>query len=78
VVPHRDKDVGYGAHGYDNANKDMEAIFYAMGPAFKKRYVHPTFNNVDLYPLIAEILGLVPAQVDGKPENVEGMLVGVD
>ena len=78
VVPYQDKEVSFGAHGYDNANKDMEAIFYAMGPAFKIRYVHPTFNNVDIYPLIARILELEPAPVDGKIENVEGMLVRMD
>lgn len=32
-----------GTHGYDPGNKDMHAIFYACGPAFKKGYVHPTF-----------------------------------
>ncbi len=52
----------------------MHAIFYATGPAFKKGHLHPTFNNVDLYPLMAHILQLTPAEVDGKFGNVEGML----
>jgi hypothetical protein len=30
---------------------------------------------VDLYPLMAEILGLEPAEVDGKLEKVIDMLV---
>jgi alkaline phosphatase D len=64
-----------GAHGYDNDNKDMHAMFFAMGPDFKNNYLQPTFNNVDIYPLIAHIFGLTPASVDGKLENVEGMLV---
>jgi alkaline phosphatase D len=63
-----------GTHGYDNDNTDMHAIFYAMGPAFKINYIHPTFNNVDIYPLISEILKLQPAEVDGKLENVSEML----
>jgi alkaline phosphatase D len=63
-----------GDHGYDNMNTDMHAIFYAIGPAFKKGYTQPTFNNVDLYPLFAHILKLQPAAVDGKFENVKGML----
>lgn len=63
-----------GDHGYDNRNTDMHAIFYATGPAFKKNHLHPTFNNVDLYPLMAHILGLVPAEVDGEFDNVFGML----
>lgn len=63
-----------GAHGWDNANKDMHTIFYARGPAFKSNHIHPPFELVDLYPLITRILGLEPAPVDGKIERVEGML----
>jgi predicted AlkP superfamily pyrophosphatase or phosphodiesterase len=64
-----------GAHGWDNANKDMHTIFYAMGPAFKQNYKHPPIEVVDIYPLITTILGLEPAEVDGKAERVEGMLL---
>jgi predicted AlkP superfamily pyrophosphatase or phosphodiesterase len=71
----RDEHTGsLGDHGYDNRNTDMHAIFYATGPAFKNGYKHPVFDNVDLYPLMAHILGLVPAEVDGKFENVKDML----
>ncbi len=66
--------VGKGTHGYDNNNKDMHAIFYAYGPAFKSNYTASTFTNVDIYPLIANILGLQPAKTDGDIENVKGML----
>ncbi len=75
LKPKRDDRKGsLGDHGYDNFNTDMHAIFYATGPAFKKGHLHPTFNNVDLYPLMAHILQLTPAEVDGKFGNVEGML----
>ena len=73
LVPDSSKRVGNGAHGFDNANSDMHAIFYAYGPAFKVNYVSPTFENVDIYPLICEILGLEPAPVDGKLEHVKGL-----
>ncbi len=63
-----------GGHGWDNAKKDMHTIFYAIGPAFKENHVHDPFELVDLYPLIADIMGLRPAPVDGKLERVEGML----
>lgn len=63
-----------GTHGFDNRNTDMHAIFYAYGPAFKKGYKHHAINNIDLYPLICEILGLKPAPVDGKLENTMEML----
>jgi len=44
------------------------------GPAFKKNYIAPMFNNVDIYPLITHILNLQPAEVDGSLDNVKGML----
>ena len=64
-----------GAHGYDNSFKDMHTIFYAAGPAFKKDYIAPEFENVNIYPLIAEIMELKPAKTDGDLMNVENMLV---
>lgn len=63
-----------GTHGYDPHYKEMHGIFYAAGPAFKIGYVHPTVENVNIYPLIAKILNLKPAETDGKLENVQRML----
>lgn len=70
----KDEKVPKGAHGYDNAFKDMHTIFYAKGPAFKSGYTAKPFENINLYPLMANILGLKPAPVDGNIENVKGML----
>ena len=71
-----DNASGYagGAHGYDNAFTDMNAIFYAEGPAFKANYQAAPFSNVELYGLVTEILGLEPAETDGNIENVRHML----
>lgn len=63
-----------GAHGYDNDVADMKAIFYAMGPDFKKNYNHPELEVVDLYPLLAHLLKLEPAKVDGDFKRVKNML----
>lgn len=63
-----------GAHGYDPTFKDMHAIFYATGPAFKKSFVHQSIENVNLYALFAEILNLNPANTDGHLKNVKGLL----
>lgn len=63
-----------GTHGYDNDEMDMHAIFYAFGPAFKKGHKHEMIEVVDLYPLIAELLGIEPAAVDGKLSRAKGML----
>ena len=63
-----------GAHGYDNSNSDMFAIFYAAGPSFKKNYHFKELNNVDVYNLICRILDIKPAINDGNPEHIKGML----
>lgn len=70
-----DHHVHLGEHGYDNHLSDMGASFYAWGPAFKKGLVIPAFENVNVYPLIARILGLsLPEGLDGKPEVLKGIL----
>jgi len=72
--PPRENFSNEGGHGWDNAKKDMHTVFYAMGPAFRSNHLHPPIKVVDLYPLIAQILGLKPATVDGEFERVRGML----
>jgi len=74
-IKERNRKYSLGTHGYDPQNKDMHAIFYAMGPAFKEGYRHQSFENRCLYPLIAEILGLDPEPTDGKLKAVKSMLV---
>lgn len=54
-----------GAHGYDNYTPEMEAIFYAAGPSFKKNVKLPVMANVNLYLMIARLLELEPAPNDG-------------
>lgn len=65
---------GQGTHGYDNKNTDMDAIFYAYGPAFKENYQKDRFINVSLYPLFCKILGLKEAPNDGNIAEVVDML----
>ena len=65
-----------GAHGYDNAFTDMNTIFYAEGPAFKENYSATPFSNVEVYGIIAHILGLDPAATDGDLSRVKGIFSG--
>ena len=60
-----------GAHGYDNFAPEMEAIFYAAGPSFKKNVELPPMANVNLYLIIARLLHLQPAPNDGEAATVE-------
>lgn len=63
-----------GAHGYDNANTSMNAIFVAHGPAFKQGATIQAFPNVDVYDLLAKLLGLKPAPNDGSLQPFEPVL----
>jgi len=63
-----------GAHGYDNQLLSMGALFVAAGPAFKRGVVVPPFQNVHVYALMAQLLGLTPAKTDGALDSVRVML----
>jgi predicted AlkP superfamily pyrophosphatase or phosphodiesterase len=65
-----------GQHGYDPATvKDVQAIFYAWGPAFKSHTEIGPFPNVDVYPLVTQILGLTYAdKIDGTQELADKVL----
>ncbi len=65
-----------GNHGYDPDNTDMQGIFYATGPSFKKGYVQPVFENINIYELLARLLWIKPAKTDGSMAPVKGMLLG--
>jgi predicted AlkP superfamily pyrophosphatase or phosphodiesterase len=62
-----------GNHGYDPTMMDMHAVFRAVGPDFLKvEWSH--FPNVDLYPLLCQLLRITPASCDGKLDDVIGIL----
>jgi predicted AlkP superfamily pyrophosphatase or phosphodiesterase len=63
-----------GEHGYDNADPTMQAIFVAHGPAFQSGVRFHSFSNVDIYPLMAQLLGIPPRFNDGDLGDVQGML----
>ena len=57
-----------GKHGFDNHHPDMRATFIAWGPSFKKGITIEGFENVNVYPLVAHILGLEldETKIDGR------------
>jgi predicted AlkP superfamily pyrophosphatase or phosphodiesterase len=64
-----------GKHGFDNALPEMHATFYAWGPSFKKQLKIESFENVHVYPLIAEILGLkISEKIDGSLKVLKPVL----
>ncbi|KQB99797.1 ectonucleotide pyrophosphatase/phosphodiesterase [Pedobacter sp. Hv1] len=74
VFSNRKPGVGY--HGFEPLKvKDMHATFMAWGPAFKKNTKIPSFENVNIYPMIAQILGLkITDEIDGKKEVLQNIL----
>ncbi len=63
-----------GAHGFDNLEEEMWALFVAIGPDFKKDFIMKPFENIHLYELMTHLLGLEPAQTDGSLDSVSIML----
>lgn len=62
------KTTSVGKHGYNPAIvPEMKATFLAWGPEFKNNLVIDEFANINVYPLVAEILGLkITEPIDGK------------
>ncbi len=63
-----------GAHGYDPATPDMAALFIASGPSIRATGVIGRFDNVDVYPLLARLIGVTPIAGDGSAETLEPLL----
>ena len=49
-----------GMHGWDPTLPEMHGIFFAAGPGIAAGIALPTVNAVDVYPLVAHLLGLTP------------------
>jgi predicted AlkP superfamily pyrophosphatase or phosphodiesterase len=66
--------VSRGEHGYDPALPSMQAIFIARGPAFVPGAQVPPIDNVDIYPLLAHLLGVEPGPHDGSLQPLRPLL----
>lgn len=65
-----------GNHGWSQfEGMDMHAILYAKGPNFKESFKINTINNIDIYPMIAKILGLkINHKIDGTIKYSKDLL----
>jgi predicted AlkP superfamily pyrophosphatase or phosphodiesterase len=63
-----------GNHGFDPYSPEMAGIFIGHGPAFARGRATPLTDNVDVYPLLARLLGLTPEPHDGGPTLVNTAL----
>jgi predicted AlkP superfamily pyrophosphatase or phosphodiesterase len=73
-----------GAHGFDPARVPaMKASFFAAGPDIRAGVTVAPFENVDIYPLVAKLLGLDIAQlktgpIDGELRPLQAILQNPD
>jgi alkaline phosphatase D len=52
----------------------MKAIFFAAGPDIRAGVTVASFDNVDVFPLIAKILELRIGPIDGNLRTLQGIL----
>uniref|UniRef100_A0A8C9W8M9 Ectonucleotide pyrophosphatase/phosphodiesterase 2 n=1 Tax=Scleropages formosus TaxID=113540 RepID=A0A8C9W8M9_SCLFO len=64
----------YGDHGYDNKFNSMQTIFLGYGPSFKFKTTVPVFENIELYNVMCDLLGLQPAPNNGTRGSLNSML----
>lgn len=61
----------WGAHGWDPGMPSMRAVFLAMGPGIRAGVTVDPVDNVDVYPLMTELLGLRRAAgIDGRAGRI--------
>ncbi len=66
---------GEATHGWDPTFPNMHALFVVRGPGVPHGKAIGNFENVDIYPYIAELLGLRPATgIDGRRGRLSSLI----
>uniref|UniRef100_UPI003AAC8A05 ectonucleotide pyrophosphatase/phosphodiesterase family member 1 n=1 Tax=Centroberyx gerrardi TaxID=166262 RepID=UPI003AAC8A05 len=71
------KEVKYcsgGFHGSDNLFKNMQTIFIGYGPGLQQNTVVPPFENIEVYNLMCDLLGIPPAPNNGTHGSLNHLL----
>lgn len=76
VFLEKNQKTSLGKHGYDpKLVPEMKATFFAWGSAFQNNHKINEFENVNVYPLVAKILGLkIDEKIDGKLKVLKPIL----
>ncbi|XP_049986734.1 ectonucleotide pyrophosphatase/phosphodiesterase family member 1 isoform X1 [Alexandromys fortis] len=72
--PSERKYCGSGFHGSDNLFPNMQALFIGYGPAFKHGTEVESFENIEVYNLMCDLLGLIPAPNNGSHGSLNHLL----
>lgn len=64
------------SHGWDTkGTQELNGVFIATGPQFKKEKKIPAFDNVHVYPMVMHILDLkIEGKIDGKLQVLKSIL----
>ncbi|XP_067888298.1 ectonucleotide pyrophosphatase/phosphodiesterase family member 2 [Heterodontus francisci] len=63
-----------GDHGYDNKINSMQTVFIGYGSSFKYKTKVPSFENIELYNVMCDLLGLKPAPNNGTHGSMNHLL----
>ncbi|XP_075059188.1 ectonucleotide pyrophosphatase/phosphodiesterase family member 1 [Mixophyes fleayi] len=63
-----------GFHGSDNLFKMMQALFIGYGPKFKFQTEVQPFENIEIYNLMCDLLGIEPAANNGTHGSLNHLL----
>ena len=74
ITTHAFKGHDLGNHGFDPYSPQMAAVFIASGPAFRAGVTLRSFDNVDVYALLARLIGVKPVAGDGRLAHVAAAL----
>ena len=70
-----DRPPAAGMHGFDpHKMPDMKASFFAAGPDIVPGKTVAPFENVNIYPFVAHLLGIDPPRSDGSLNVLAGVL----
>ncbi len=63
-----------GGHGYDHRHPDMMAFFLANGPRIKPVGEQPVFDSVNIYSMLAFLIGVTPNESEGSLDPFKSFL----
>jgi predicted AlkP superfamily pyrophosphatase or phosphodiesterase len=76
-LPNKRKGVQNGSHGWDNNEKDMQGIFFAVGERVPVGRSLEAFENIHIYKWIADRLGLqIKSKIDGNDSLTKNLSLG--
>lgn len=70
----RTTEPDHGSHGYDPYLPEMRALFVARGANIWPGVRVGSFDNVDIHPLLAALMGLTAPRSDGDPRRLAGLI----